>query len=166
MQDERLEHLRVCWYDSKKGYGFSRVESKNEKDIDVFIHRHSLFEFGLERLEPDDELVATVTDNDQGLMIQEIRAVSRPINNCPPSTTTACGEEEHICQLKFFDHKRGYGFIEAIDREGNDTDIFVHISCLNKANIRTLDHGQRLVVKTRQTDRGPVADTIKLLTSN
>ena len=42
-------------------------------------------------------------------------------------------------KLKWFDHKKGYGFITPDD---DDKDAFLHVSALEKANITQLDEGQ------------------------
>ena len=42
-------------------------------------------------------------------------------------------------KLKWFDPKKGYGFIKPDD---GDKDAFLHVSALEKANITQLDEGQ------------------------
>ena len=42
-------------------------------------------------------------------------------------------------KLKWFDPKKGYGFIKPDDV---DKDAFLHVSALEKANITQLDEGQ------------------------
>ncbi len=43
--------------------------------------------------------------------------------------------------VKFFNAQRGYGFIAP---EGGDADVFVHISAVEQAGLRTLHEGQRV----------------------
>lgn len=43
--------------------------------------------------------------------------------------------------VKWFNSTKGYGFIKQDD---NDSDIFVHISAVQQAGLRTLKEGQRL----------------------
>jgi len=43
--------------------------------------------------------------------------------------------------VKFFNAQKGYGFITP---EGGDADVFVHISAVEQAGMRTLHEGQRL----------------------
>lgn len=42
-------------------------------------------------------------------------------------------------KVKWFNPTKGYGFIEA---ENSQKDIFVHISAVQKAGLRTLEEGQ------------------------
>ena len=44
-------------------------------------------------------------------------------------------------KLKWFDPKKGYGFIKPDD---GDKDAFLHISALEKANITQFDEGQTI----------------------
>ena len=43
--------------------------------------------------------------------------------------------------VKWFNDQKGFGFIEADDGSG---DVFVHISAVQKAGMRTLREGQKL----------------------
>lgn len=57
--------------------------------------------------------------------------------------------------VKWFNSTKGYGFIQP-DNGGND--IFVHISAVEKANLRKLDEGQK--VSYEQTEsRGKTSAT-------
>ena len=162
MDLDELEILTVVWYDRKKGYGFTRSHSEG---IDVFIHKGCLLDFGLERLEKDDEIVATVSRNDLGLLVKEIRQITRPEPTFEAQSTSSCDAGEFVCTLKFYNPNKGYGFAESVTPHELE-DVFIHASCLNNAGIRLIDPGQRLVIRPRQTERGLVADRIRLLTSN
>ena len=43
--------------------------------------------------------------------------------------------------VKFFNAQKGYGFIAP---EGGDSDVFVHISAVEQAGLKTLHEGQRV----------------------
>ncbi len=43
--------------------------------------------------------------------------------------------------VKWFNDQKGYGFIEPDDKSG---DVFVHISAVSKAGMRTLQEGQKI----------------------
>jgi CspA family cold shock protein len=62
--------------------------------------------------------------------------------------------------VKWFDEKKGYGFIEK--EEGDD--VFVHYSALrNDSGFRTLNDGQKVEFEIKQGDKGPqAADVVKL----
>lgn len=53
--------------------------------------------------------------------------------------------------VKFFNGDKGYGFIS---REDGDTDVFVHISAVERAGMSTLDKGQRLNFELETDNRG------------
>ncbi|MFN3745816.1 MAG: cold-shock protein [Hyphomicrobiaceae bacterium] len=52
--------------------------------------------------------------------------------------------------VKFFNEQKGYGFI-APDNGG--TDVFVHISALERAGLHTLSQGQKVSFDTEQDRR-------------
>jgi len=61
--------------------------------------------------------------------------------------------------VKFFDAKRGFGFIE---RE-NATDLFVHVSALEASGLRNLEPGQRVDFDLEQGRRGDEAHRLSVL---
>ena len=52
--------------------------------------------------------------------------------------------------VKFFNEQKGYGFI-APDNGGSD--VFVHISALERAGLHTLSQGQKVSFDTEQDRR-------------
>jgi CspA family cold shock protein len=46
-----------------------------------------------------------------------------------------------IGTVKWFDPSKGFGFVEP---ENGSHDVFVHISAVNRAGLRTLSDGQRV----------------------
>ncbi|MEJ2116856.1 MAG: cold-shock protein [Alphaproteobacteria bacterium] len=63
--------------------------------------------------------------------------------------------------VKFFNTQKGYGFIQP---DSGGKDVFVHISALERAGIRTLTEGQKVSFDTQEDRRtGKVAvGTIQL----
>ncbi|MEC9488271.1 MAG: cold shock domain-containing protein [Halanaerobium sp.] len=62
-------------------------------------------------------------------------------------------------RVKWFDAKKGYGFIE---REEGD-DVFVHFSAITDEGFKTLDEGQEVEFEVVEGDRGPqAANVVKL----
>jgi CspA family cold shock protein len=55
--------------------------------------------------------------------------------------------------VKWFNSTKGYGFIKPDD---SNTDIFVHVSAVEKSGLRTLNEGQR-VQYTTSTRNGKVS---------
>ena len=64
--------------------------------------------------------------------------------------------------VKFFNAQKGYGFITP---EGGDTDVFVHISAVEQAGMKTLHEGQRVSfdVVTDQRRRKTSAQNLKVV---
>jgi CspA family cold shock protein len=55
--------------------------------------------------------------------------------------------------VKWFNSTKGYGFIQP---EGGGKDVFVHISAVEKAGLRSLNEGQKVAFEMRE-ERGKVA---------
>ncbi len=59
--------------------------------------------------------------------------------------------------VKWFDEKKGYGFITREDGEG---DVFVHFSDIIGEGFRTLHEGERVEFLLSPNDRGPKATAV------
>ena len=53
--------------------------------------------------------------------------------------------------IKWFDNKKGFGFI-AQDQGGQD--VFVHFSVINGEGFKTLNEGDRVEFEVTQSDKG------------
>ncbi len=58
--------------------------------------------------------------------------------------------------VKWFNEKKGYGFIE---REG-DEDVFVHHSAIQSEGFKTLQEGQKVTFEVTQGQKGPQAENV------
>jgi CspA family cold shock protein len=61
--------------------------------------------------------------------------------------------------VKWFDSKKGYGFIEMEDGK----DIFVHFNAIQDAGFKSLDEGQDVEFEIRQSDKGEQAENVRKL---
>jgi len=59
-------------------------------------------------------------------------------------------------KVKWFDGKKGYGFIE---REDGD-DVFVHFSAIEEEGFKNLEDGQEVEFEIVEGDRGPQAENV------
>ena len=59
--------------------------------------------------------------------------------------------------VKWFDNKKGYGFITPSDG-GND--LFVHMSSIMMEGYKTLSDNQKVSYQVGDSDRGPVATNV------
>lgn len=64
-----------------------------------------------------------------------------------------------IGKVKWFDAKKGYGFIEV---EGSK-DVFVHYTAIEVAGFRTLSEGQEVDFVLVQGLKGPQAEKVTLV---
>ncbi|SDL91274.1 cold-shock protein [Halarsenatibacter silvermanii] len=60
-------------------------------------------------------------------------------------------------KVKWFDTKKGFGFIE---REGEEEDVFVHFSAIQEEGFKNLEDGQEVEFEIVETDRGPQAENV------
>ncbi|MBM7625089.1 cold shock domain-containing protein [Sporohalobacter salinus] len=58
--------------------------------------------------------------------------------------------------VKWFDAKKGYGFIESEEGE----DIFVHYSAIEEEGFKTLEDGQDVEFEIVEGDKGPQAENV------
>lgn len=62
-------------------------------------------------------------------------------------------------KVKWFDAKKGFGFIE---RPGEE-DVFVHFSMIQQKGYKTLDDGEEVECEIVMGDRGPQATNVTRL---
>jgi len=61
-------------------------------------------------------------------------------------------------KVKWFNEKKGFGFIEMDDGSG---DVFVHFSAISSDGFRTLREGQPVEVEVTDGPKGKQAKTVK-----
>jgi CspA family cold shock protein len=61
--------------------------------------------------------------------------------------------------VKWFDSKKGYGFITA----DNGQDVFVHYTGINGQGFRTLEEGERVSFSITQSEKGLKAVNVERL---
>jgi cold shock protein len=62
--------------------------------------------------------------------------------------------------VKWFNADKGFGFAVAEDGE---KDVFIHISVVEKAGVRTLAEGQRVSMQVVKTQKGREAISLALM---
>ena len=62
-----------------------------------------------------------------------------------------------IGTVKFFNSAKGFGFISP---EGGGKDVFVHVSAVEAAGMRTLNEGQKVSFDIQPDARGSKADNL------
>jgi len=66
-------------------------------------------------------------------------------------------------KVKWFNGKKGYGFIE---REDKEKDVFVHASAVREAGLRFLNEGDELTFEVDNGEKGPSAVNLQKAKSN
>ena len=61
-------------------------------------------------------------------------------------------------KVKWFNGKKGYGFIE---REDKEKDVFVHASAVRDAGLRFLNEGDSIEFSVEDGEKGPSAVNLK-----
>jgi cold shock protein len=61
--------------------------------------------------------------------------------------------------VKWFNEKKGFGFIE---KDGGE-DIFVHFSAIQTSGFRTLNEGQRVSFDCEKGQKGLAATNVKII---
>jgi len=61
--------------------------------------------------------------------------------------------------VKWFDSKKGYGFITP---ENGEKDLFVHHTSIDMDGYKTLSEDQRVSYEVGDSDRGPVATKVTI----
>jgi CspA family cold shock protein len=62
-------------------------------------------------------------------------------------------------QVKWFNEKRGYGFIQ---QEGGG-DLFVHYSAIQGDGFKSLKEGQKVSFEIEETPKGPKAKNVQII---
>ena len=63
-------------------------------------------------------------------------------------------------QVKFFNATKGVGFIAP---EGGGKDVFVHVTAVQAAGLRSLNEGQRVNFDIEADKKGPKAVNLKVI---
>tara|TARA_B100000401_G_scaffold356423_1_gene253904 strand:+ start:340 stop:555 length:216 start_codon:yes stop_codon:yes gene_type:complete len=59
---------------------------------------------------------------------------------------------------KWFNMRKGFGFLE---REDKEKDVFIHITAVKAAGLRTLQEGEKLEFSLEDGPKGPSAVNLK-----
>ncbi|MDN5920829.1 MAG: cold-shock protein [Pseudonocardia sp.] len=62
--------------------------------------------------------------------------------------------------VKWFNAEKGFGFIATDD---NGPDVFVHYSAIDATGFRTLEENQRVDFESSQGQKGPQADSVRVI---
>ena len=66
--------------------------------------------------------------------------------------------------VKWFDSKKGYGFISESESNDDDKDYFVHFSEIKSDGFKTLNEGQKVSFDIGESTKGLVATNVNATT--
>jgi len=65
--------------------------------------------------------------------------------------------------VKFFNTQKGYGFIQP---EDGSKDVFVHITAVERAGLKTLNEGQRITFEVEPDKKGKGPKAVNLVVAS
>jgi CspA family cold shock protein len=160
----------VKWFKADKGFGFVEL---SDGSGDAFLHVAVLQAAGHEAVDPQTKLSVQVGQGQKGRQVTAVLSVDTstsvphaPMRHSPRSPSEGRGRPDPATAVdvegtvKWFNPEKGFGFAVA---EDGGKDVFVHISIVERAGLRSLDEGQRVAMKVVKTQKGREATELSLL---
>ena len=151
---------RVKWYNPTKRFGF--VEP-TDGSPDAFLHVSVVEQAGHNHLPQGTVLICHIAEGPRGPQVAAITSIEEmgeeePAAAFRPSRPAPAVSVEGL--VKFFNAAKGFGFV--IPDDGS-ADVFISGRVLQRSNIAMLEPNQRVRLRVRQGDKGPVAASVELL---
>lgn len=138
----------VKFFNAAKGFGFVACDDRPD---DVFVHISAVEQAGLEGLGEGQQLEFTLVDRGGKVSATDLviigdvvpaAAPAKPRDDAPSGgAARQLTGEKATGTVKFFNATKGFGFVA---RDDGESDVFVHISSLEKSAISTVNEGDRL----------------------
>jgi len=164
----------VKFFNGQKGFGFIVRDDGGE---DVFVHISAVEQAGLTGLAEGQPLEFTLVDRGGRISATDLKIEGEPMpvtDRGPPredrggagggfgggdrpgagAPQRQLTGEKATGTVKFFNATKGFGFIT---RDDGQPDAFVHISAMQRANIPSLQEGDRLEFELEVDRRGKTA---------
>ncbi len=176
----------VKWFKGDKGFGFVEL---SDGSGDAFLHINALQSAGHESVAPGSKLKVQVGQGQKGPQVVRVlevdestasepaprsggfgggdrggfggggfggdRGAPRPPRRAPDPSSAV----ELNGTVKWFNGEKGFGFIAG---EDGGKDVFIHISVLERAGLRALNEGERVIMRVVDTPKGREALSLEL----
>ncbi len=146
--------VRVKWFNAMKGFGFV---SPTDGSPDAFLHASVLERAGHRELPEGATIICDLGQGGRGPQVVNIHSVDE--STASPSPRRDAGPVNAAGTpgtgtVKWFNPDKGFGFISP---DGGGSDVFVHISAVERAGLGSLHEGQRLGFQLEPGRQGKVA---------
>jgi cold shock protein len=153
----------VKWFNAEKGFGFVEL---GDGSGDAFLHIGVLQNAGHDVVAPETKLKVQVGQGQKGRQVTAVlevdansaaAAAAAPGRRPPPKPSGDRGRPDPSTAepvdgtVKWFNPDKGFGFAVA---EDGGKDVFIHISVVEKAGLRTLADGQKVAMRVVKTAKG------------
>jgi cold shock protein len=152
------------WFNADKGFGFIKTSDGSE----AYLHIRTLEAAGQSDVTEGMRLKVRIEEGQKGFHVSQVLEVSseiaqtapheRPDRGASPRPGLNAPEEESEGTVRWYDTKKGFGFISLASIE---KDVFVHASALSRSGLTALAEGQKVTVKYAKGHKGLEARTIR-----
>ena len=151
---------RVKWYNPTKRFGF--VEP-TDGTPDAFLHISVVEQAGHSALPPGAVVICDIAEGPRGPQVAVITSIEELPDDAPPTHGGAPRQGSSASvegRVKFFNTAKGFGFVVPDD---GGADVFVSGRVLQRCGLGDLEPNQRVSLRVRQGDKGPIAASVDLL---